>query len=446
MTLSAKVFGSISAKIILWSVAALILSFAVFFLVAQNVIGNAMMERFEQYNILHFEQARAAYETGGPVELTRFLSRVCLPDLEQCYLTDAAGKDLATGEDRREMTQGIARRSQAAVKRKGKMILGTASGDGRYVWVLVVTPPSAARLAPFYLLVLAVVGVLYWLAAANIASPLRRLAAVVDRIGRGDLAARAETSSKDEVGNLGRSVNAMAERIQTLLMAERQLLQDVSHELRSPLARLTFEAELVRKTSDRDAAAARLRHEIDRLSELVGGLIEMARAEGDPGSVDMEIVCISELLQSVAGDCAVEAAARGCTISAAPLEAVDILGNGELLRRAIENIVRNAIRYSPAGATVEAGLRRDGQHLVISVRDHGPGIPEDLIPRIFDPFFRVDPSRTEGTGGPGLGLAIARRAIRVHHGDITAENARPGARFRITIPIDSLHSARRSSS
>ena len=417
-----------------WSVAALVISLAVFFLVAQNLMGDWMRERFDQYNSLHFEQARTAYETGGSEELSRYLSKLKRLGNEQYYLTDARGKDLETGQNRWEIVRDIAKAHRFVERRQGRMILGNTSDDGRYVWVVVAIPPSPASLMPFYLLVLAVVGTLYWLVAANIASPLRRLATVVNRIGQGDLTARAETKSKDEIGNLGLSVNAMAERIQTLLTAERQLLQDVSHELRSPLARLTFEAEMVRRTADPAAASTRLRHEIKRLSELVDTLIDMARAEGELGTVEMENVCISELLQSIADDCAVEAEARGCSISVTPLEVIDIPGNGELLRRAIENVIRNAIRYSPKGTAVEVDLRRQDSDIVIAVRDYGPGITEELTPRIFDPFSREDPSRNESTGGLGLGLAIAQRAIRVHHGDITVENVHPGALFRIIIP------------
>jgi len=425
---------SISAKIMVWSIAALAISLAVFFLVAQSVLGNWVRERFGQFNSLHFEQARTAYEAGGSQELSQYFGKLNRPDLERYYLTDAQGTDLETGENRREMVRSIVGQPRSVTKYKDRIVFGNVSEDGRYIWVVSGLPPSPARLAPFYILVLAVVGGLYWLSAANIASPLRRLAAVVDRIGHGDLAARAETKSKDEVGNLGRSVNAMAERIQTLLTAERQLLQDVSHELRSPLARLAFEAEMVRKTSDPDAAGSRLRREIDRLSELVGALIDMARAEGEPGSVEMEDVRIGDLLRSIADDCAVEAAARGCAISLTPPEVVDVRGNCELLRRAIENVVRNAVRYAPKGTAVEINLRRNGPDIVIAVRDYGPGIPEELISRIFDPFFRVDPSRNASTGGLGLGLAIARRAIRVHGGHISAENVHPGALFRVAIP------------
>jgi signal transduction histidine kinase len=429
---------SVSAKVIVWSVAALLISLAVFLLVAQSVLGDSLIQGLDRTNIFYLHQARTAYETGGSAQLSQFLRELRQFVGGEFHLTDAQGKDLETGESREEMIRNLAaERKQYRYKRSnGQMVFGRVSGDGRYIWFDVVSPPSMAPFAPFYLLLLATVGALYWLVTVNIASPLRRLTNVVDRFGRGELGARAASNSKDEIGKLGRSFNAMAERIQTLLTAERQLLQDVSHELRSPLARLTFEAEMVRKTADRDAAAARLRHEIERLSELVGALIDMTRVEGDPSTVEMEDICVNDLLQSVADDCAVEAAAKACGLSVTPAEAVNVRANGELLRRAVENIVRNAIRYSPPGTAVEVGLRRNGGAVTIDVRDHGPGIPDELIPRVFDPFFRVDSSRDENTGGVGLGLAIARRAIRVHQGDVAVENVHPGSQFRITIPVN----------
>jgi two-component system sensor histidine kinase CpxA len=417
-------------------VLAVVLSLAAFMIVSRIVIGGPLMQTFEGFNTLHFVQARAAYEGGGSAALSRYLAELNQYDLGEHHLTDARGKDLATGDDLGEMARSVAGSQHRALRSGDKILFGNTSADGHYVWVAVVKPPFSMWLfAPFYLLLLATVGALYWLVTTKIAKPLRRLAAVVDRFGRADLSARAAADSKDEVGNLGRSFNDMADRIQTLLTAERQLLQDVSHELRSPLARLTFEAEMVRKTNDRDATAARLRHEIERLSELVRTLIDMTRLEGDPGTVETEDVCLADLLRGIADDCSVEAAARGCGIAVTPSDVVHVRGNGELLHRAFENVVRNAVRYSPAGTAVEIGLQMNGGSAIVTVRDHGPGIPASLLSRIFDPFFRVDPSRDEHTGGLGLGLAIARRAIRVHQGEITVENMTPGALFRISLPL-----------
>ena len=426
---------SISAKIVAWSVIAVVVSLAVFVVVSQSVIGGPLMRAFDRFNSLHFMQARAAWETGGSPALSRYLRELNQFDWGEHHLTDARGRDLATGADRADMALRVAGQQHKPIRSGDTMFFGNTSDDGRYVWIAIVTQPFSMLLfAPFYILLLATVGALYWLVTARIATPLRNLANLVDHFGQGDLAARAAANSRDEIGNLGSSFNAMADRIQTLLTAERQLLQDVSHELRSPLARLTFEAEMVRKTTDRDATAARLRHEIERLSELVGTLIDMVRLEGDPATVEMEEVCLSDLLRGISDDCAVEASARGCVLTLEPSPAVYVRGNEELLHRAFENVVRNGIRYSPQETAVQIGLQANGGVVTVTVRDHGPGIPEELLPRIFDPFFRVDLSRDENTGGLGLGLAIARRAIRVHHGDITAENVSPGALLRISIP------------
>ena len=423
---------SISAKIIFWSVAALLISLAVFTMVSRSVIGGPLMESLDRYNSFHFLQARQAYQGGGAARLSEYLADLKSAGAVEHHLTDARGKDLETGEDRSAIIRLMGGQPRWMSRQDDQFIYARTSDDGRYAWVGIVRQPfSPFTFAPFYFIVLATV-------AARIASPLRRLTAVVDRFGQGDLAARspAPKKSKDEIANLGHSFNAMADRIQTLLVAERQLLQDVSHELRSPRARLTFEAEMVRKTTDRDASALRLRREIERLSSLVGTLIDMARMEGDPATVDMEDVDLNGLLQNLADDCAVEAEANQCRISFTSSAAVTVPGNAELLHRAFENVIRNAIRYSPPDGTVEIHLYRNEGQIKIAIRDHGPGIPENLIPRIFDPFFRADPSRDEATGGIGLGLAIARRAIRVHHGDITAENAHPGALLRFTLPVN----------
>jgi two-component system sensor histidine kinase CpxA len=192
---------------------------------------------------------------------------------------------------------------------------------------------------------------------------------------------------------------------------------------------------MVRKTTDRDAAATRLRHEIERLSELVETLIDMARAEGEPGAVEMEEFCLNDLLTITVEDCDVDAQSAGCRIDVSSEPETIVLGNAELIRRAVENVVRNAIRYSPRGESVSVSLKREGDTASITVRDYGPGIPDTLTQRIFDPFFRADASRDERTGGLGLGLAIARRAVRVHHGDITAKDASPGAMLTISLPL-----------
>jgi signal transduction histidine kinase len=226
----------------------------------------------------------------------------------------------------------------------------------------------------------------------------------------------------------------MAERIQTLLTAERRLLQDVSHELRSPLARLSFAAELVKDAADPEAAIERMRREIMRLSQLIATLLEVTRIEGDPSSGDTQPFFIASLMQEVVEDCAIEAEARGVRIDSRIATRGSMNGNPELLRRAIENVLRNAVRFSPLDAVVVVEACDGSGETTLEVSDSGPGVPDEMLSRIFDPFFRVEESRDNAAGGVGLGLSIARRAVLVHHGEIAARNLHPGLQVRITLP------------
>jgi two-component system, OmpR family, sensor histidine kinase CpxA len=167
------------------------------------------------------------------------------------------------------------------------------------------------------------------------------------------------------------------------LKAERQLLQDVSHELRSPLARLSFAAELVKTAPDRAAAVARLRREIDRLSELVSSLLQVTRLEAEPSLRHSDNVCLTDLLLHIAADCELEASARGCRIMVGAAPDIEAKGDRELIRRAVENVVRNAVRYAPPGSSIDLGLDSGGGKAVISVRDYGPGVPEEALTKIF---------------------------------------------------------------
>jgi signal transduction histidine kinase len=310
------------------------------------------------------------------------------------------------------------------------------SADGRFRLIISAPPPlDAWDFVPYFLVILAAIGLLGWLLAHTIVTPLRALAGAVDRFGRGELATRVTSTRRDEIGQLTHAFNEMADRIETLLTAERRLLQDISHELRSPLARLNIAIELARTAPDRDAAAARLQKEVNRLTELVGSLLEVTRAEGDPSLRRSEMVRVADVLRDVAQACQVEADARGCHLAVHPTAQRTLVGDPELLRRAVENVVRNAIRHAPPHTDVELRADDGPDALTISVRDAGTGVPEDLLPRLAQPFFRVEDARDYAPdGGVGLGLSIAQRAVQLHHGRLVAENAHPGLRVTLTFP------------
>lgn len=429
---------SVYAKISLWSFATLVLSLIAFLGVTRVVSFQASRQtgQFGRIQDMELEEAREAYESGGTVKLREFIDRLHRYLRGEHHLTDGAGRDLLTGEDRSALLVAAVREG-ARPRTSGPMVLKAKSADGKYHWIVEMKPPPADLQAylPYYALIFGAVALVCWVLALNIASPLHALARTVDRFGAGDLTVRVNSRRKDEIGELSRTFDRMAERIGTLLTAERRLLQDVSHELRTPLARLSFAAELVRTAEDREAAVARLKKEINRLTDLVGALIQVTRAEGDPTANAKEELPLNELLDEVVEDCRVEADARGCRIALAGSAPLEVRGDRELLRRAIENVVRNSIRYAPPESAVDVQLDRGRHTARISVRDHGPGVPEGALSKIFQPFFRVDDSRDSSTGGVGLGLAIAKRAVGVHHGDMWAENARPGLQVCIELPL-----------
>ncbi len=352
------------------------------------------------------------------------------------YVLDSRNSELATGIDRSALVARLNGHWGQPVPNQGSFLFGSRTPDRRYALIV----DGQMSFTPWIILlfqglILLTVAVLCWPLAFHIGSPLRSLAKVVERFGQGELATRAQLTRKDEIGNLARSFNRMADRIETLLTAERRLLQDVSHELRSPLARLSFATELVATEPDRDKAIQRIRKEVSRLSLLVGSLLEMTRAEGDPATAQRREFLLDEIMRDLVEDCTVESAARGCRIAYVSSKNVSLTGDPELIRRATENVLRNAIRYSPEGATVDVEVGTDSGFAKVRIADKGPGVPEAELTRIFEPFYRVDDSRTASTGGVGLGLAIAMRAVRLHNGSIEASNLNPGFLVTIRIPL-----------
>lgn len=426
-------------RIVVTLVLTFVVSVIAVFWISGYITRRAMGDFIEGSMTLELRQAERIYKSGGPQDLAQYLNETDEALKGTRYLTDASGRDLVAGVDRSTLQPtgfgflGFPKENQ------GQIVIVKTSDDGLFRLVVIVPPPlSLARFLPFFLLVAALIALLGWVLSIGIVSPLHRVAETVERFGRGDLSARVNSHRRDEIGDLGRSFDGMAERIETLLTAERRLLQDVSHELRSPLARLSFAAELMKEAEDPVAAAARVRREVDRLSSLVSTLIEMTSAEGDPSTRKRERVPISELVRQIAEDCAVEAKAHKVGVEADLRASAAVEGDPELLRRAIENVLRNAIRYSPSNAVVRLRLAEENGLVLIDVRDYGPGVPEDKLTRIFDPFYRVSDSRDSADGGIGLGLSIARRAILVHHGQIYARNATPGLEVKLQLPAISV--------
>ena len=420
---------SITFKILIWCIGSLVICFAGFAIVAAIRIHRA--ESFiSNYVTMQRDDAVQAYREGGPPGLIRHIHRLQSYLPGQYYLADAHGNDVSSGVSRMDILERAGKHPSSGQD----YVVASSADTGGYRFIILAPQESLWDFLPFYVLVLVAVGLLGWLLAVNIASPLRRMAQVVDQFGRGDLSARIQSRRKDEIGGVARAFDQMADRIEILLTAERRLLQDIAHELRTPLTRIGFAAALAVTAEDREVAEQTLTKEIARLSELVNGLLQVTRAEGDRSALDLKEISLRDLLADIVGDCQLEARTLGCEITLACGTGPAVKGNYELMRRAVENVLRNAIRYAPEGTPVEVKLDYELDATRISIRDFGPGVPEEALPKLFQPFFRVDASRDAATGGSGLGLSIAERAIALHCGSIDARNTDPGLLVTISLP------------
>lgn len=299
------------------------------------------------------------------------------------------------------------------------------------------------RVIALPLLVAAVVsGFVCLLLARYLTAPIGRLQSATKHLASGDLSQRVTPSlgsRKDELADLAKDFDFMASRLDALLNAQKRLLHDVSHELRSPLARLRVAAGLARQRPGRaESALERIERETERLDELVGQVLALSRLEAGVGDAPEEYLDLAELLHAVAEDAAFEAETSRRRVELASEQELMVRGHTELLRRAFENVVRNAVNHTADGTAVEFAAERDtgGNSVKVSVCDRGSGIPDSELDAVFEPFFRA--SDNSARGGYGLGLAIARRAIEAHGGAIHAEN-RPdgGLCVHIRLPLAS---------
>lgn len=266
--------------------------------------------------------------------------------------------------------------------------------------------------------------------------PIRNLRRAFDAAAQGDLDVRigaAMGRRKDELADLGSDFDRMAERLQGAIANQRRLLHDVSHELRSPLARLQAAAGLLRQQPARAAEMIeRIERDTGRMDLLVGELLTLARLEAGAGGRMEDALDLGELIDTVAADARFEAGLRACTVRVeAPPDCI-VNGNGELLHRAVENVLRNAVRHSPAGEAIEIRLLAGSDRLSIEVADRGPGVAEGELEHIFAAFVRADGK--DEAGGYGLGLAIARAVVEWHGGRIHAAN-RDGGGLVVTMQL-----------
>ncbi len=385
-------------------------------------------------------QAAAATLRHGGVEALRAWLREG-PRLRGTvvFAVDARGVDML-GRDVPEDAVARARELAAEGRRAARLV--EAPGGERYLifaqgpgeprgrgrraalqpppaWLLIVIGAAAS---------LAVSALLAW----YLARPIRSLRWAFRAAAEGRLDTRVRPLMKgrrDEIADLGGDFDLMAQQLQKLVAAQRRLLHDVSHELRSPLARLQAAIGLIRQDPGRlETSLERIEREVTRLDALVGEVLTLARLEGGTASGAMEAVDLADIVANVAADARFEAEAAGRKVELESVDEVRVRGRAELLHRAVENVVRNAVRHTAPGTAVEIKLSGE----LLSVRDHGPGVEAGQLPHLFEPFYRAG-----GGAGFGLGLAIAQGAVLAHGGTIRAQNAEGGG-LRVEIQLPSL--------
>jgi two-component system, OmpR family, sensor histidine kinase CpxA len=296
-----------------------------------------------------------------------------------------------------------------------------------------------------WLIAFLVSGGICYLLTRYITGPILRLSAASRELAEGNLKARAGArmeKRRDEIGGLVKDFNRMADRIEELINSQRQLITDVSHELRSPLARLNVALDLARERKGDDPAFARMEQDFERLGEMVGRILTVARLDSTSVTPEMAPLNLSRLLSEVVADADFEARRRNCSVRFSCECDCEARANSDLLRSAFDNVVRNAVRYTAAGTAVEVHLcsvEAGGvRSALVRVRDYGPGVPEQELSQIFHPFYRLAAARDRQSGGAGLGLAIASRVVKLHGGKIHALNASGGGlRVDISIPLTS---------
>ncbi len=429
---------SLSFKIVAWFAVLLLVSFVASLAVTAIVATRDGRHDRLMNSLLRLQAdgAAAAFESGDKAALTGYLKKLDEGFPGRHSLTEATGLDVLSGAAHRLGEVRTTPLLPPFLMSGGGFTLQAPSSNGRYFLVVEANGDGFDRpnIFPYLFTIVAVVLLTCYALALSIVRPLIELRQTMSRLGGGDLSARTRSTRRDEFGDVGRAFDAMADRLQTLLDAERRLLQDISHELNSPLARLTFAVELARTAPDRNAALDRAKKEALRISEMAQELMQITRVEGDSDARSTEEVRVTEMLNGISEDCMIEADAKHCRVLCEIEDELTVQGDPVLLRRGIENVVRNAVKYAPDETEVELKARCINGSAEISVRDFGPGVPAQSLGDIFRPFFRVDYDRSRSSGGVGLGLAIAQRVVHLHCGQIEAENAHPGLRVAIRMP------------
>jgi two-component system sensor histidine kinase CpxA len=376
------------------------------------------------------------YESSGEWALSQELGRLRREQTAEGFLlrdgADVLGQRGPSGRDVEDIAR-LAAGEKDGRRFRGSLAAQTIRSDtsGRtYVFVLANRDTYHARtvlLIQIPLILLAGGGIFCWVIARHVTAPLFRLRSAASSIAEGRLDTRVGGvlgQRRDEIAGLALDFDRMAGRIESLLTGQKNLLGDVSHELRSPLARLNVALSLARSAGREELPEHldRIQLEARRLDTLISQLLTLSRIDSGVHAGERAPINLGNLVQEVASEADFEARASGRRVTLDCAETCTIAGSEEVIRSAVENVLRNAVRYTGEGTAVEVALRREESRAVLRIRDHGAGVPAALLPEIFLPFRRAEIT----TNGAGLGLAITERAVKAHGGSVIAENSPHG--------------------
>jgi two-component system sensor histidine kinase CpxA len=435
-----------------WAAQALFLVLAILVTIAMRPPRQGIEGRMPEV----LADAVSTYQGGGDRALREYLEQLWQTEHVRAFVFDSTGREL-TGHHHIPPWIDDARRGVNFHRgwldnlMPSRIVTHSLTlNSHRYTLVIEMPPGPRVFFGPHEIpglgITIAVIssGLVCFLLARSMTRPVTRLRQAAQSLAAGDLSARTGAPAggpRGEMVELMRDFDRMAERLEGLVDSQSRLLKDVSHELRSPLARLSVALGLARQksTPEIEASLNRIEIEADRLNQLIQRLLTIARLESGADGIHKTQLSLRELVEQVTRDAEYESAGRRCRVVADGDDEFVIEADPDLLRSAVENVVRNATRYTAEGTTVEASLAREtgtnGQEIVIRVRDSGPGVPEAELAKIFEPFYRLDDARNRQTGGAGLGLSIADRAVRLHGGLLRASNRKEGGlEVEIRIP------------
>lgn len=449
---------SLFLKIFLWFWLAIALVVAVLTVVNWSTQSEPLVRQWQTFvgEIVASNSATAAqiYENEGQPGLQEYLGRVTNAErVNAVGLFDANRRRIAGNDISAEAAALIDQALQSDTTEFIRLPEQTIAAkklrlkDGAdYVYVIQLKrPPQTAFLTelinriPQILAVILTAGLFCYGLASYMSSPIVKLRRATQKLADGDLQTRVASqigTRHDETARLAKDFDEMAERIETLVSSEKRLTQDISHELRSPLARMNVALELARVKANAETKPLleRLETESHRLNEMISRLLILSKLETRSENFEKRELNLTKIVEQIAADADFEAQAKGKSVVILHQDAVKVFGNENLLRSAVENVLRNAVKYSKDETNIEISLKNGGKNAEIIVRDYGAGVPENEIVNLFRPFYRVHTARDRKTGGIGLGLAIAERAVNAHHGTISAKNLDDGLAVQINLP------------